>query len=201
VTRTHVVRMFKSLLPWKHTKTKVMVPEQTMEDDNILQEQRLLPCNTCGRTFFPLPLKKHVPICEKNSVKKRKIFDSLKQRVEGTDLAQFHQKTYLKRQESIPKAVEPKPKKPSQWEENHKKLVDAIRSAKGTFMCHCRRKITLRQELLETCLRARSRNRWRRRTSVVPFARDNSATKPSTDTWSGARSTGRASRSLQLTCF
>ncbi|KYB25982.1 hypothetical protein TcasGA2_TC005880 [Tribolium castaneum] len=120
--------MFKSLLPWKHRKTKVMVPEQTMEDDQNLEDQSLVPCQTCGRTFLPLPLKKHAPICEKNATKKRKVFDSLKQRVEGTDLAQFHQKSYLKK----PLESAPKPQK-NQWEENHQKLVDAIRSAKGNM--------------------------------------------------------------------
>ncbi|XP_044253322.1 uncharacterized protein LOC123004230 [Tribolium madens] len=121
--------MFKSLLPWKHRKTKVMVPEQTMEDAQNLEDHSLVPCQTCGRTFLPLPLRKHAPICEKNATKKRKVFDSLKQRVEGTDLAQFHQKTYLKKPpESIPK-----PPKKKQWEENHQKLVDAIRSAKGNM--------------------------------------------------------------------
>ncbi|XP_063917808.1 uncharacterized protein LOC135133350 isoform X5 [Zophobas morio] len=122
--------MFKSLLPWKHTKTKVMVPEQTMEDEQILEEPKLIPCSTCGRTFLSQPLKKHAPVCEKNASKKRKVFDSLKQRVEGTDLAQFHQKSYLKRQDSTPKTAE-KPKRASHWEENHRKLVDAIRCAKG----------------------------------------------------------------------
>ncbi|XP_060521227.1 uncharacterized protein LOC132698919 isoform X2 [Cylas formicarius] len=94
----------------------------------ILQEQNLVPCHVCGRTFLPNPLKKHEKVCEKNALKKRKPFDSLKQRVEGTELAAFHQKSYLK------KTVEPQEQKrsrSSKWKEKHLELVTAIRAAKG----------------------------------------------------------------------
>lgn len=49
----------------------------------------LSPCVICGRTFNPTTLKKHVAICEKTASKKRKVFDSSKQRREGTDLASY----------------------------------------------------------------------------------------------------------------
>lgn len=45
--------------------------------------QPLLPCPVCSRTFVLLSLSKHVKICEKMAVKKRKTFDSSKQRREG----------------------------------------------------------------------------------------------------------------------
>lgn len=104
----------------------------------------------CGRTFLPNPLKKHVKVCEKNATKRRKPFDSLKQRVSkaikqftllltdenyqvaGTDLADFHQATYLKKREEP--VVEKKPK-PSKWKEKHLELVTAIRAAKGGQIC------------------------------------------------------------------
>ncbi|XP_060521229.1 uncharacterized protein LOC132698919 isoform X4 [Cylas formicarius] len=121
--------MLKSLFPWKHNKTKrAMAVQQTMEEELILQEQNLVPCHVCGRTFLPNPLKKHEKVCEKNALKKRKPFDSLKQRVEGTELAAFHQKSYLK------KTVEPQEQKrsrSSKWKEKHLELVTAIRAAKG----------------------------------------------------------------------
>lgn len=49
----------------------------------------LSPCTICGRTFNPTTLKKHIRICEKTATKKRKVFDSSKQRREGTDLASY----------------------------------------------------------------------------------------------------------------
>lgn len=87
----------------------------------------------CGRTFLPLPLKKHERICEKTSTKKRKPFDSLKQRVEGTDLADFHQKSYLKKPDACSSTPDTKRKRQSTWKEKHLALVSAIRAAKGEF--------------------------------------------------------------------
>ncbi|XP_059052581.1 repetitive organellar protein [Achroia grisella] len=63
----------------------------------------LLPCQVCGRTFVPQSLAKHVKICEKMTVKKRKTFDSSRQRREGltpdgvncgTDLEQYLPKNF-----------------------------------------------------------------------------------------------------------
>ncbi|KAJ0174611.1 hypothetical protein K1T71_009719 [Dendrolimus kikuchii] len=64
----------------------------------------LTPCPVCGRTFVPQSLAKHVKICEKMTVKKRKTFDSSRQRREGltatnganlgTDLEQYLPKNF-----------------------------------------------------------------------------------------------------------
>lgn len=101
----------------------------------------LLPCHICGRTFLPSPLKKHMKVCERNATRKRKIFDSLKQRVEGTDLAPFHQPTFLKKNnENQPQITQPvsapvngnnAQRTQSKWKEKHEELVQAIRAAKG----------------------------------------------------------------------
>ncbi|KAH1016705.1 hypothetical protein HUJ04_007882 [Dendroctonus ponderosae] len=127
--------MLKSLFPWKHNnKTKqVMAAQPPMDSEVIIQEQNLLPCHVCGRTFLPNPLKKHEKICEKQATKRRKPFDSLKQRVgnlevAGTDLADFHRKTYLRRREEP--VLDRKPRQ-SKWKEKHLELVTAIRAAKG----------------------------------------------------------------------
>ncbi|XP_012518553.1 PREDICTED: zinc finger C2HC domain-containing protein 1A [Propithecus coquereli] len=56
------------------------------ENGSIVQVGELLPCKICGRTFFPVALKKHGPICQKTATKKRKTFDSSRQRAEGTDI-------------------------------------------------------------------------------------------------------------------
>lgn len=54
----------------------------------------LLPCAVCGRTFLPESLAKHVKICERTASKKRKTFDSSRQRREGTDLEQYLPKNF-----------------------------------------------------------------------------------------------------------
>ncbi|XP_016988731.1 uncharacterized protein LOC108051224 isoform X8 [Drosophila rhopaloa] len=52
------------------------------------QDTQLTPCPCCSRTFITSALRKHVIICEKSS-KKRKIFDSSRQRRDGTALSTY----------------------------------------------------------------------------------------------------------------
>uniref|UniRef100_A0A8D0C4P6 Zinc finger C2HC domain-containing protein 1A n=1 Tax=Salvator merianae TaxID=96440 RepID=A0A8D0C4P6_SALMN len=92
-------------------------------DDNgsVVRAEDLLPCKICGRTFFPNALRKHLPICQKTATRKRKTFDSSRQRAEGTDI-------------STVKPLKPRPeppKKPSNWRRKHEELIAAIRAAKG----------------------------------------------------------------------
>ncbi|XP_068084810.1 uncharacterized protein [Anabrus simplex] len=87
----------------------------------------LLPCSICSRTFKPESLSKHRKACEKLSSKKRKIFDSSKQRIQGTELAEYlpvilHSKK--------PEKVVVKKDTPS-WKEKHLEFVRAIRAARG----------------------------------------------------------------------
>ncbi|EDW60687.2 putative uncharacterized protein DDB_G0277255 isoform X2 [Drosophila virilis] len=49
----------------------------------------LTPCPNCSRTFNLNALRKHVVVCEKMTTKKRKIFDSSRQRREGTSLSTY----------------------------------------------------------------------------------------------------------------
>ncbi|XP_043066274.1 putative leucine-rich repeat-containing protein DDB_G0290503 isoform X2 [Drosophila bipectinata] len=53
-----------------------------------IQSSDLTPCPCCSRTFNLSALRKHVVICEKSS-KKRKVFDSSRQRREGTSLSTY----------------------------------------------------------------------------------------------------------------
>lgn len=106
----------------------------------VVVHQELFPCEVCGRTFAAQPLQKHRKVCEKSQIKKRKIFDSLKQRVEGTDLAPFHQKSYLKKHThdqptstTIQTDNSAKVKR-SKWKEKHLEFVEAIRAAKGSVL-------------------------------------------------------------------
>ncbi|XP_066534745.1 zinc finger C2HC domain-containing protein 1A isoform X2 [Hoplias malabaricus] len=90
-------------------------------DDSPPTSEDLLPCKICGRSFFSKVLKKHVPICQKSAVKKRKVFDSSRQRAEGTDI-------------STVKPLKPKPeppKKQSNWRRKHEDFIATIRAAKG----------------------------------------------------------------------
>ncbi|KAI4481772.1 hypothetical protein M0804_009293 [Polistes exclamans] len=84
----------------------------------------LLPCAICGRTFMPRSLEKHFKICERGAIKKRKPFDSAKQRIQGTDLAEF-----LPRQEK--KRYSNDEKRKSCWKETHDDFLRTIRAARS----------------------------------------------------------------------
>nr|XP_006009155.2 PREDICTED: zinc finger C2HC domain-containing protein 1A-like [Latimeria chalumnae] len=95
--------------------------EPAEEYDSSVKEEQLVPCNICGRTFFLTPLKKHIPICQKVVTKKRKVFDSSKQRAEGTEIPAV-------------KPLKPRPeppKKASNWRKKHEDFIATIRAAKG----------------------------------------------------------------------
>ncbi|KAK9885189.1 hypothetical protein WA026_010696 [Henosepilachna vigintioctopunctata] len=138
--------MLKALFPWKQNNTKkvlVLMEQQVQKEvTEVVTEEPpedlpLLPCHVCNRTFLPRPLKKHIRICEQMAHKKRKPFDSLKQRIEGTDLAPFFQKSYLKKNNPDMNSHKQAGdiygnKKQSKWKEKHLELVHTIRTAKGT---------------------------------------------------------------------
>lgn len=81
----------------------------------------LVQCSTCSRCFFRNVLQRHAKICQKSAAKKRKVFDSSRQRAEGTDIPVLKPIT--------PKA-EP-PKKPSNWRKKHEDFITTIRAAKA----------------------------------------------------------------------
>ncbi|XP_046672018.1 uncharacterized protein LOC124361960 isoform X10 [Homalodisca vitripennis] len=107
----------------------------------------LLPCVSCNRTFRPEALAKHSKVCEKTLMKKRKKFDSSKQRIQGTDLAEFLPvlPTFTKKVDKSPvRKIQPptscatlssssktsltSPK--SKWREKHNELVQTIAAAR-----------------------------------------------------------------------
>ncbi|CAL8398249.1 unnamed protein product [Arctogadus glacialis] len=97
---------------------------EEFEDGEAPAAEELTPCNICGRSFFPKVLKKHIPICQKSATKKRKTFDSSRQRAEGTDISTLKPIKNLK-------AKDPPPKKPSNWRKKHEDFIATIRAAKG----------------------------------------------------------------------
>ncbi|XP_048510322.1 uncharacterized protein LOC105692717 isoform X3 [Athalia rosae] len=87
----------------------------------------LLPCAICSRTFKPQSLEKHKIICEKSAAKKRKPFDSAKQRIQGTDLAEFLPKQGKRRVHHEDRSSKPK----TSWKQTHDEFLRAIRVARG----------------------------------------------------------------------
>ncbi|XP_040288151.1 zinc finger C2HC domain-containing protein 1A isoform X2 [Bufo bufo] len=81
----------------------------------------LSPAKSAERTFLPNALKKHLPACQKTLSKKRKVFDSSRQRAEGTDISTI---------KPIKQRLEP-PKKQSNWRRKHEDFIATIRAAKG----------------------------------------------------------------------
>lgn len=83
----------------------------------------LQECPNCGRNFAADRIDKHVNVC--GGEKKRKVFDSTKMRVQGTEAASF----VLNKKRGAPK---PEPKvKPNNWRTKHQEFIQAIRYAKA----------------------------------------------------------------------
>ncbi|KAK7118392.1 hypothetical protein R3I94_022031 [Phoxinus phoxinus] len=93
----------------------------------------LVPCKICGRSFFSRVIKKHMPICQKTVTKRRKVFDSSRQRAEGTDISTVKPiKPKLQSSSSSSKSDKPEPpKKQSNWRRKHEEFIATIRAAKG----------------------------------------------------------------------
>ncbi|XP_018609670.1 zinc finger C2HC domain-containing protein 1A isoform X2 [Scleropages formosus] len=102
-------------------------------DPEMPSGEELAPCRICGRRFFPKVLQKHVPICQKAATKKRKVFDSSRQRAEGTDISTLKPlKPKLNSTFSTSKSDKPEPpKKQSNWRRKHEEFIATIRAAKG----------------------------------------------------------------------
>ncbi|KAM9839592.1 zinc finger C2HC domain-containing protein 1A [Aulostomus maculatus] len=94
---------------------------EEFEDGEAPPAEDLVQCNTCKRCFFPKVLEKHAKICQKTASKRRKVFDSSRQRAEGTDIPVL---------KPIKPRAEP-PKKPSNWRKKHEDFIATIRAAKA----------------------------------------------------------------------
>lgn len=81
-------------------------PDGPSEDSG--QSVNLVPCSNCGRNFAADRISKHMSICVKSSSKQRKVFDSTKARIQGTEMA------------SIARIKKPEPPKPkNNWRAKH----------------------------------------------------------------------------------
>ncbi|XP_049767977.1 zinc finger C2HC domain-containing protein 1A-like [Schistocerca cancellata] len=100
-----------------------------MEEETPL----LVPCSICGRTFKPESLEKHYKACERNSTKKRKVFDSTIQRIQGTDLAEFLPKILTNKitERTSPRSPRNKPEKLTEHNKPERKKTPDIKSKSG----------------------------------------------------------------------
>ena len=80
-----------------------------------------VPCPNCGRAFASNRIQKHHTICVKNQQKRRKAFDSTKQRVLGTEAANFYRPGKSNKQE---------PPSKSNWRQQHEDFIRSIRAAR-----------------------------------------------------------------------
>ncbi|KAK6629602.1 hypothetical protein RUM43_003419 [Polyplax serrata] len=81
---------------------------------------------------MPEVLSRHVKVCEKTASKKRRVFDSFKNRVSGTELEEFLGPAPLPGQTAKRTAKSPVKKKgPSKWKETHENLIAVLRAARG----------------------------------------------------------------------
>ncbi|XP_075410338.1 zinc finger C2HC domain-containing protein 1B [Tenrec ecaudatus] len=88
--------------------------------ENTDGNRELFPCEVCGRRFAADALERHGPICRKLVNRKRKPFNSLKQRLQGTDIPTVRRGPQTK----------PQPVRTSNWRQQHEDFINAIRSAK-----------------------------------------------------------------------
>ncbi|KAK4473433.1 hypothetical protein MN116_002803 [Schistosoma mekongi] len=103
-----------------------------MEDDNDVETLTLIKCPNCGRHFREDIINRHKVVCLKSATKKRKPFDSVKQRIQGIEEA--NQK--ILGGASVTKSVETERKiaqveaRKHQWHKKHEEFIKAIRAAK-----------------------------------------------------------------------
>ena len=94
-------------------------PDVSVQESSIGVD--LVQCNQCNRNFAADRIDKHMKICQKTSSKTRKIFDSSKQRIEGSDAKKVIAKNQPK---NIPT------QKQSNWRQQHEDFIRSIRAAK-----------------------------------------------------------------------
>ena len=94
------------------------------EENNIESQNQssLVSCSLCNRNFAADRIDKHMVVCQKTKSKTRKLFDSSKQRAEGSDA---QPQTYRKSD-----AASSKPASKNNWRQTHDDFIRSIRNAK-----------------------------------------------------------------------
>uniref|UniRef100_A0A1A8PSV8 Zinc finger C2HC domain-containing protein 1A n=1 Tax=Nothobranchius rachovii TaxID=451742 RepID=A0A1A8PSV8_9TELE len=103
---------------------------EEFEDGEAHLSDDLTQCKTCKRWFFSKVLERHAKICQKSAVKRRKVFDSSRQRAEGTDISTLKPIKPKSQSSAVSEKAEP-PKKASNWRKKHEDFIATIRAAKA----------------------------------------------------------------------
>ncbi|NXD21471.1 ZC21C protein, partial [Spelaeornis formosus] len=88
-----------------------------MQAASAAEQEEFGQCNFCKRKFLCTRLEKHMSICGKNQGSKRKVFDSRKARVRGTELEQYQQRKSSRSPQSKT------PPRKNNWKQKHEALI------------------------------------------------------------------------------
>ncbi|KAM9380971.1 zinc finger C2HC domain-containing protein 1C [Phaethornis superciliosus] len=97
--------------------------ELYMRAMDAVEPEGLGQCSFCGRKFLCTRLEKHMSICGKNQGSKRKVYDSKKARVRGTELEPYQQ-------QKSSQAPQDEPPKKNNWRQKHKALIETLHQAR-----------------------------------------------------------------------
>ncbi|KAH7710646.1 hypothetical protein AAVH_22053 [Aphelenchoides avenae] len=89
--------------------------------------EQTFPCRVCGRHFIKSSLVKHESACKKLQKLNRKVFDSGKQRAQGSDVPYAAIKKAQKEKEKFGGQF-PRPK--THWRERHEEFIGAVSASK-----------------------------------------------------------------------
>ncbi|NXM37211.1 ZC21C protein, partial [Oxyruncus cristatus] len=89
-----------------------------------VEQEGLRQCRFCNRKFLCTRIEKHMSICGKNQLSKRKVFDSSKARARGTELEQYQQW----KSSSSPQSETP-PRR-NNWKQKHEALIQTVCQAR-----------------------------------------------------------------------
>ncbi|XP_025105486.1 zinc finger C2HC domain-containing protein 1C-like [Pomacea canaliculata] len=93
--------------------------QKALEDDASGERVKLVACRLCGRKFAEDRVQKHLDAC-KVSQKKRKVFDPVQMRTDGTEMAKYVNRGDHKKET---------PKKKN-WRREHESFLESVRYAK-----------------------------------------------------------------------
>uniref|UniRef100_A0A8C4SM15 Zinc finger C2HC domain-containing protein 1C-like n=1 Tax=Erpetoichthys calabaricus TaxID=27687 RepID=A0A8C4SM15_ERPCA len=96
---------------------------QEMEGELVSGDRQRVACPYCNRKFDAHRVEKHENVCVKLFNTKRKLFDSFKYRIQGTDIEKFN-----KQQKTFPTVPQPE----KHWRQKHENLVNTLRESRKT---------------------------------------------------------------------
>lgn len=153
------------LLSCKAVETpKTLPPPKVAAVVNVEEEPPaqliLLPCPICFRTFKVESLERHKNVCQKVATKKRKVFDSAKQRLEDLpDVPKVSLSPQQQQQKVLSSPLVRRSmldtstlsKKVPPWKEKHLSLIKTVRQARGadSNRCPCCERYTRNDNFLD----------------------------------------------------